>query len=80
MLISPISTFENPVHWQLTVQGASEVVSSRKLLILKRQKEKKTGMRIIEGTKPARITDGYKETDLQDLLPYLIFTQDFRTR
>ena len=37
-------------------------------------------MRIIEGTKPARTTDGYEETDVKDLLPHLIFTQDFRTR
>ena len=37
-------------------------------------------MSIIEGTKPARTTDGYEETDVKDLLPHLIFTQDFRTR
>lgn len=37
-------------------------------------------MRIIIGAKPARTTDGYKETDLKDLLPHLIFTQDFGTR
>lgn len=37
-------------------------------------------MRRIKGTKLARTTDGYKETDAKDLLPHLIFTQDFRTR